>query len=132
MIADHLADGILAALTTGSPFEVRAAANAGGQTAGEDFDQDGMPNGAEYFMGATGATFTPNPSVVTAGAVSTVTWPRDPTAVASFMVQVSDNLTEWTEVTPPDASIDESNPNQVIYTLPSGASLKFCRLVVTP
>jgi hypothetical protein len=70
---------------------------------------------------------------VTTAGISTVTWPRDPAAViASFMVQESDNLSSWTDIVPPNASIDESNPNQVVYTLPSGAPKKFCRLVVTP
>ena len=132
MIADHIADGILSALTAGSPFETWANDNAGGQPADEDFDKDGVPNGVEYFMGATGSTFTPNPPVVTVGAVRTVTWPRDPNAVASFKVQISETLTGWEDVLPPHASIDESDPDQVTYTLPSGSSQKFCRLVVTP
>jgi hypothetical protein len=37
----------------------------------------------------------------------------------------------WTDVVPPNASIDQNNPNQVISTLPSGAPTKFCRLSVT-
>lgn len=110
-----------------------ATTNAGDQPANLDFDFDGVSNGVEYFMGATGSSFTANPPLVTTAGVRTVTWPHDPAAViASFMVQVSENLTSWTDIVPPNASIDESNPNQVIYTLPSGAEKKFCRLVVTP
>jgi len=116
-----------------SGYDSWATTNAGGQAANLDYDSDGVANGVEYFMGATGSSFTANPSVVTTAGVRTVTWPRDPTAViASFKVQVSDNLTNWTDIVPPNASINESNPNQVIYTLPSGAAKKFCRLVVTP
>ncbi|MCX6876285.1 MAG: hypothetical protein NTW21_21130 [Verrucomicrobia bacterium] len=116
----------------GTAFDTWAAANAGGQSADLDFDHDGISNGVEYFMGATGSTFTPNPPVVTTAGVMTVTWPRDPTAVATFKVQVSDNLidTDWTDILPSDPSIDETNPNQVTYTLPGGAPRKFCRLVV--
>ena len=111
-----------------------AATNAGGQTADQDFDHDGVPNGVEYFMGQTGSSFTANPSVVTAGSVRTVTWPRDPAAVATFLVQISDTLAVggWTDIVPPNAAINETNPNQVTYTLPTGAAKKFCRLVVTP
>ena len=116
-----------------SGYSTWASANAGSQTADLDFDNDGVSNGVEYFMGQTGSTFTANPTVVTVGAVSTVTWPRDPAAVATFKVQISDTLAAggWTDIVPPDASIDQTNPNQITYTLPSGAPKKFCRLSVT-
>ncbi|MCX6876288.1 MAG: Ig-like domain-containing protein [Verrucomicrobia bacterium] len=112
----------------GTAYGTWASANAGGQSADLDHDNDGVRNGVEYFMGATGSTFTANPGVV----AGKVTWPRDPTAVATFKVQVSDNLsdTDWTDILPSDPSIDETNPNQVTYTLPGGAPRKFCRLVV--
>ena len=126
--------GTLTVNTTGpalNSYTTWAAANAGGQAANLDFDHDGMANGVEYFMGATGSTFTPNPPLVNTAGVRTVTWPRDPAATASFKVQVSNDLTTWTDVVPPDPSIDTSNPNQVTYTLPSVDPRKFCRLVVT-
>ena len=113
-------------------YDTWKIANAGGQAANLDFDNDGVSNGVEYFMGETGSTFTATPGVVTVGATRTVTWKRDPAAVATFLVQLSDNLTSWTEVVPPHASIDESVPGQVTFTLPAGAATKFCRLVVTP
>jgi autotransporter-associated beta strand protein len=125
-------------VTSGPPvvsgYSTWAAVNAGSQAADLDFDKDGMPNGVEYFMGQTGSTFTVNPSVVTVGGVRKVTWPRDPAAVATFKVQISDSLAsgQWTDIVPPNASIDQSNPSQVTYTLPSGSTKKFCRLSVTP
>ncbi len=123
-------------VTSGPPsgYTIWASANASGQAANLDFDNDGVSNGVEYFMGETGSTFTANPPIVTTGLVRTVTWPRDPAAVATFKVQLSDTLEAggWTDIVPPNASIDESNPNQVTYTLPSGAPKKFCRLSVTP
>jgi hypothetical protein len=82
-------------------------------------------------MGQTGSTFTANPGVI----AGKVTWPKDPAFVGTFKVQVSDTLAlgSWTDIVPPDASIDESNPNQVVFTLPTGASKKFARLnVVVP
>ncbi len=116
----------------GSPYQIWAAANAGGQSASEDFDHDGVANGLKYFMGAAGTISGANPPVVTAGSVRTVTWPRDPAAtVSSWKVQVSDDLATWNDVVPPNASIDTTDPTKVIYTLPGGAK-QFCRLSVTP
>ena len=110
-----------------------AATHAGGEASNLDHDNDGIPNGVEYFMGAPDG-FTANPPVVTAGAVRTVTWPRDPNAViTSFKVQISNDLNTRTDVVAPDRSIDTSNSNQVTYTLPTGSMKQFCRLsVVTP
>lgn len=118
---------------SGNTYANWALANAGGGSADGDFDADGTSNGVEYFMGETGSTFTPNPTVVTTAGVSTVTWPRDPDADADFKVQVSTTLATagWTDIVPPNASIDESNPNQVVFTFPAGDPIKFCRLVVT-
>lgn len=39
---------------------------------------------------------------------------------------------QLSNIAPPNASIDESNPSQVTYTLPNGAPKKFCRVSVTP
>jgi hypothetical protein len=73
----------------------------GGQAADRDFDGDGIPNGVEYFMGETTPGFTPQPELV----AGTITWPKDPAAIAAYTVQVSTNLAAegepggWTDVT---------------------------------
>jgi hypothetical protein len=92
-----------------------------------------MPNGVEYFMGATGSTFSALPPVVNTVGVLTWTWPYDPTTTASYQFQLSDNLAIWTDVAPPDASIAVlSSPTRIQFTLPTVAPRKFCRLVITP
>lgn len=104
--------------------------NAGGQTADLDFDNDGVSNGVEYFMGETGTSFTPNPGIV----AGTITWPKDSGFVGTFKVQVSDSLAtdDWTDIVPPDARINESNPNEVIFSMPDAGPKNFARLSVTP
>lgn len=99
--------------------------NALGQGPTLDADYDGVPNGIEYFMGATGYTFTPTPSVVS----GKVTWPRDPLATGvSYRVLTSPDLSVWTHVT---LGVDVSNPAFVKYTLPTGQAKVFVRLEVT-
>ena len=120
--------GSIVVLPAGSPYEIWASTHAGGQSASEDFNNDGVSNGLAYFMGAAGTVAATTPPII----AGTVTWPRDPTAtITSWKVQVSTNLTTWTDVIPPDASIDTSDPTKVVYTLPSGTK-QFCRLVVVP
>ena len=103
-------------------FSTWAAANAGGGTPSGDFDNDGVSNGIEYFMGATGSTFTANPGVV----AGKVTWPMDPGYSGTYTVQTSPDLVSWTNV----ASTVVANTVQ--YTLPTGAGKVFVRLDVTP
>ncbi|MCX6873667.1 MAG: hypothetical protein NTW21_07645 [Verrucomicrobia bacterium] len=124
--------GSVVVLPAGTSYEIWASTNAGGGAPNEDYDHDGMSNGLRYYMGAAGTLAAISPPVVTTAGVRTVTWPRDPSAIASFKVQVSTNLSTWTDVVPPNAAIDESIPTQVTYTLPAGAAKQFCRLVVMP
>ena len=110
--------------STGTGYDNWASLHAGGQTASEDFNHDGVQNGIAYFMGING--LASNPAVVN----GKVTWPHVG-AVSAFEVQVSDDLVTWVPAAPADVDT-ATDPAQVVYTLPTGASQKFCRLLVTP
>ncbi len=112
-------------------YESWAAANAGGQTAEQDFDGDGVVNGIEYFTNAA-AGFTANPGVT--GGV--VTWPNGGNIASSaygtqFVVKTSTNLTSWDAVLVTDPNLSNT-AGSVSYTLPVGAGRIFVRLEVTP
>ncbi len=103
-------------------YSTWAAANAGGGTATGDFDNDGVRNGVEYFMGTTGSSFTANPGIVG----GKITWPKDPAYSGTYTVQTSPDLVTWTNVTSTVVG------NTVEYTLPTGQEKLFVRLDVTP
>jgi hypothetical protein len=112
-------------------YDSWADANAGGQTADEDFDGDGVDNGIEYFMNAA-AGFTATPGVVS----GTVTWPNGGNIASSaygtqFVVKTSTNLSSWEPVLVTDPNL-VNTAGSVSYTLPTGASKIFVRLEVTP
>ena len=110
-----------------SGFTTWAAANAGGQTAGEDFDNDGVENGVEYFMGETGSSFTATPSL---NASNAITWPASAAYQGTYEVQTSPDLATWTNVDPKPVP----SGGFLTYTLPPGApgGKSFVRLLVTP
>ena len=109
-------------LSAETDYATWADANAGGQAANLDFNKDGVANGIAYFMGING--IATNPGVVN----GKVTWPHVG-EVASFEIQVSANLTAWEPAT---TGVDTSDPSKVVFTLPTGAGKKFCRLMVVP
>jgi len=118
-----------------SGYATWAAANVGGDPANADTNNDGVPNGVKYFMGAP-AGFTANPSVVTVGAVSSVTWPNGGNIPftdygTQFVVQTSADLSTWTDVPSGDGLLSNTSAS-VAYTLPTDAGTIFVRLSVTP
>ncbi|MES2924929.1 MAG: autotransporter-associated beta strand repeat-containing protein [Verrucomicrobiota bacterium] len=117
-----------------------ASANANNQTANLDFDNDGVKNGVEYFMGRTGSSFTANPSVV-AGAVTWTNGGNIPITaygpLGQYVVETSPDLVTWTPATegvgPGFVTTNTNGPGgSLTYTLPTGAGKLFARLVVRP
>lgn len=106
----------------GGGYSAWATTNAGGQAPNLDFDKDGASNGVEYFMGATGSSFTANPALVS----GKVTWPKDPAFSGTYTVQTSPNLVTWTNVSSTVVG------NTVEYTPATGQGKVFVRLLVTP
>ena len=116
------ASGVLSLESEG--YESWAAANAGGQAAGLDFDGDGVANGIEFFMGETGSGFTANPGVVD----GKVAWPKSAEFQGDYAVETSPDLAVWT---PASVGVVD-NGTSVEYTLPTGEVRIFVRLAVTP
>jgi hypothetical protein len=112
-----------------------ATTNAGDQTANLDYDNDGVPNGVEYFMNAASG-FTANPGLVG----NTVTWPNGGNILRTgygtqFVVQTSSDLVTWEDVT--DGDMDQNGTNtasSLSYTLDpaNNPGKQFVRLKVTP
>ena len=122
--------GSVVVSAAGTPYEIWAAANAGGQTPGEDYDSDGVQNGVAFFMGMNG--LATNPGVVN----GKVTWPNggnipSPAYGTQFVVQTSTDLVNWADVLVGDLNLNNTS-GSVAYTLPTGDAKQFCRLSVTP
>jgi autotransporter-associated beta strand protein len=101
-----------------------ASSNAGGGAADADSDNDGVPNGVEYFMGVNTPGFTSNPPIID----NEITWPKDNTVTdASYAVEYSTDLDQWTTAT---SGVTDSETT-VKYTLPTRQSSYFVRLRVT-
>jgi autotransporter-associated beta strand protein len=107
-------------------YESWKITNAGGEAANLDYDKDGVSNGVEFFMGETGSTFTPNPSVVD----GKVSWPYDANTAGSGMtykVTTSTDLVIWDPVDPQPVPA----AGKLEYILPTGNTARFVRLEVT-
>ena len=109
------------------------SANGASGGASADSNHNGVPNGIEYFMGGTALAPATLPPLANTAGTWTWTLAYDPAAAASYRFQLSDNLSGWTDLAPPDSRITVlTNPGRIRITLPAGTAKKFCRLLVTP
>jgi fibronectin-binding autotransporter adhesin len=133
-IAQITGTGTLTVTSGPSGYLTWANANASGQTADLDHDNDGALNGVEYFMGETGSSFTANPAPV-GGAI---TWPMAATYSGTYGVnyeiQTSSDLATWSDATVGvgPGSVQIVAGTSVSYTLPTGTAPHFVRMVVYP
>ena len=110
-----------------------ATDNAGGQAANLDWDNDGLPNGVEYFMNAAPG-FTANPGL---DGANKVTWPNGGNIPSSaygtkFVVQVSTDLVTWEDVSEGNLDENTDGPGGSLSYIVTGEGKQFVRLKVTP
>jgi hypothetical protein len=123
-------------LGTGLSYGSWATNNAGGQAANLDWDNDGVPNGVEFFMNAAPG-FTSNPTL---DATNKVTWINGGKIQSAdygtkFVVQTSTDLVTWDDVTEGDMDQNGTNTaSSLSYTLDpaNNPAKQFVRLKVTP
>ena len=119
----------------GPTYASWATANAGGQTSNLDWDNDGVPNGVEFFMNAAPG-FTANPSFVG----NTVTWTNGGNIYrkgynTQFVIQTSNDLATWEDVAEGDLDTNTNGPaGSLSYTVDpvNGPAKQFVRLKVAP
>jgi fibronectin-binding autotransporter adhesin len=132
------AGGYLTATPAGG-YTAWQSANGTTGTLDQDHDNDGVPNGVEYFlMGTANSTgFTALPPVDNSGGTLSVTWTKAAGYSGSygtdFRVETSTTLANpWTPATEGvGPGFVEIIGNNVKYTFPTGPVRSFARLVVT-
>jgi autotransporter-associated beta strand protein len=120
-------------LATTAGYAPWAEANAGGQGPELDFDNDGVPNGIEFFLNAAPG-FTALPTL---DATHTITWTNGGNIPAStygtqFVVQTSDNLAHWSNVPLAGLAANTDGPGGSLAYTHTGSSPMFVRLKVMP
>jgi hypothetical protein len=116
-----------------TPYQSWAAANAGGQTADLDYDQDGVSNGVEFFMNAAPG-FTANPGL---DGSNKITWTNGGNIPSSaygtqFVVQTSTDLETWEDVSVGGLAENSNGPGGSLSYTVTGSGKQFVRLKVTP
>ena len=124
---------VVTAIPSSPSYGAWAATNAGGQAANLDLDNDGVPNGVEYFMNAAPG-FTSNPSI---DGTNKVTWSNGGKIPSSaygtqFVVQTSTDLETWEDVSEGQLDENTDGPGGSLSYIVSGSGKEFVRLKVTP
>ncbi len=135
VIFDNVAILLDTAQTTG--FSNWQSANATAQTLDLDHDNDGVPNGIEFFLGGTTSTTGPTtlPGVSKTSGVLSITWPKSATYPGiygtDYRVETSDTLTgNWIPETLGGNVTISGGDVKYTYPTPLGTR-KFARLRVT-
>ncbi|MCP5546638.1 MAG: autotransporter-associated beta strand repeat-containing protein [Akkermansiaceae bacterium] len=109
-----------------------ASVNVGGQTADQDFNEDGVSNGIAYFMDNTGRITLPG---IAGGVISFTNGGNIPSGDygTRFWLETAQDLDDWTPVDVGDLDANTDGPGgSLAYTLPTGMGKWFVRLVVAP
>ena len=137
LAVNSVGDGAASAAVSGTPaasgtsYGTWETTNGASGGANADSNHNGVSNGIEFFMGGTAASPATLPALVNTAGTWSWTIPYDPAALATYKFRVSDDLSGWTDIVPPDASITVlPSPDRIQFTLPAGTGKKFCQLVV--
>ena len=127
----------MSATTQIAAFSNWQSANATAQTLDLDHDNDGVPNGIEFFLGGTTSTTGPTslPGVAKTSGVFSITWPKSATYPGiygtDYRVETSDTLTgNWIPETLGGNVTLSGGDVKYTYPTPLGTR-KFARLRVT-
>jgi autotransporter-associated beta strand protein len=125
-----------------------ASTRANNQSAGHDFDGDGVANGIEYLLGGTSTTKDRAllPGLTTAGGNRIFRFVRDQNSIdptTTVMIETSDNLHGWSNshavpdtegTTTAGVTVEKNAPavgrDTITFILPSSATETFVRLKV--
>ena len=123
-------------LTLTNPFTTWQTNNNPGGTFNGDHDNDGVPNGIEYFLGGPNGNTTgqtPLPAITNTNGTLSITWTKGPSHPGvygtDYLIETNTTLTgTWTsETLGGNVTI---NGNAITYTFPASGDRRFVRLKV--
>lgn len=122
-------------LTLTNPFTTWQTLNGTTGTFSDDHDNDGVPNGIEYFLGGNANTTgqTPLPAITNTNGTLSITWTKGPSHPGvygtDYLIETNTTLTgTWTsETLGGNVTI---NGNAITYTFPASGDRRFVRLKV--
>ncbi len=135
----HFTGAGIVSVTSGlaGGFSSWATLNGASAVATDDHDNDGVPNGVEYFIGGPNGNttgFTALPGVTTVAGIRSVTWTHaaDYTGAygVDFVIETSTTLVAGSWTTETAGGNITLTGNDVKYTFPAGPVKNFVRLRV--